>query len=57
VNTLKYFLLLFSIMPIPTADRSEARTVLGRSKTGIVCSNPTLGMDVCPRFSVLCCPV
>jgi hypothetical protein len=37
------------------ADRSEARTVFGRSRTGIVSSNPTRGMDVCSRFSVLGC--
>jgi hypothetical protein len=28
-----------------------------RSDTEIVSSNPTRGMDACPRFSVLCCPV
>jgi hypothetical protein len=32
--------------------RSKARTVFGRSNTGIVGSNPTRGMDVCPRFCV-----
>jgi hypothetical protein len=41
---------------VPMAARSEARTVFCRSNTGIVGSNPTQGMDVCPRFSVLCCP-
>jgi hypothetical protein len=30
---------------------------LERSDTGIVSSNPAQGMDVCPRLSVLCCPV
>jgi hypothetical protein len=30
---------------------------LDRSDTGIVGSNPAQGMDVCPRLSVLCCPV
>jgi hypothetical protein len=39
------------------AARSKARTVFGRSNTGIVGSNLTWGMDVCPRFSMLCCPV
>jgi hypothetical protein len=34
------------------AARSEAPTVLGRSNTEIVDSNPTRGMDVCLRFSV-----
>jgi hypothetical protein len=39
------------------AARSKARTVFHRSNTGIMCSNPARGMDVCPRFSVLRCPV
>jgi hypothetical protein len=39
------------------AARSEARTVFNRSNTGIVGSNLALDMDVCPRFSVLYCPV
>jgi hypothetical protein len=39
------------------AARSRACTVFGRSNIGITCSNPVRGMDVCPRFSVLCCPV
>jgi hypothetical protein len=30
---------------------------LGRLAAGIVGSNPAQGMDVCLRFSVLCCPV
>jgi hypothetical protein len=38
-------------------EQYEARTVFGRSNTGIVGSNPTRGMDVCPRLSVSCCPV
>jgi hypothetical protein len=38
------------------AERSEARTVFGRSNTGIVGSTLTRGMDVCPRFLVLCYP-
>jgi hypothetical protein len=44
-------------MPVPMAERSEARTFFGRSKTVIVGLNPTRGMDVCPDFSVLCSPV
>jgi hypothetical protein len=43
--------------PVPVVARSEARTVFDRSKTGIVGSNPAGGMGVCPRFSVLYCPV
>jgi hypothetical protein len=39
------------------SERSEARTDFSSSNTGVVGSNPTRGMDVCPRFSVLCCPV
>jgi hypothetical protein len=39
------------------AARSKARTVFNRSNTGIVGSNPARGMYMCPRFSVLCCPV
>jgi hypothetical protein len=30
---------------------------LGRLVAGIVGSNPAEDMDVCPRLSVLCCPV
>jgi hypothetical protein len=30
---------------------------LGRLVAGVVGSNPAQGMDVCPRLSVLCCPV
>jgi hypothetical protein len=30
---------------------------LSRFNTGIAGSNPAQGMDVCPRLSVLCCPV
>jgi hypothetical protein len=39
------------------AERSKARTVFGHWNPGIVDSNPTRGMDVCPRFSVLCFPM
>jgi hypothetical protein len=39
------------------AERSKASTVYDRSNIGIADSNPTSGMDVCPRVSVLCCPV
>jgi hypothetical protein len=35
-----------SIQPTTVAARSKARTVLARSNTGIVGSNPTQGMDV-----------
>jgi hypothetical protein len=39
------------------AERSKACTVYDRSNIGIASSNPSRSMDVCPRFSVLCCPV
>jgi hypothetical protein len=38
-------------------ERSKASTDFGRSNIGIAGSNPTRGMDVCLRLSVLCCPV
>jgi hypothetical protein len=37
--------------------QSEAHIVFGHWNTGIVGSNPARDMDVCPHFSVLCCPV
>jgi hypothetical protein len=43
--------------PVPVAAGSKARTFFGRWNTGIMGSNSTRGMDVCPRSSVLCCPV
>jgi hypothetical protein len=36
---------------------SKTSTVFEHSNIGIAGSNPARGMDVCPRFSVLCCPV
>jgi hypothetical protein len=39
------------------AARSKARTVFGRSNIGIMGCNPAQGIDMYPRFSVLCCPV
>jgi hypothetical protein len=50
------FLLLIEL-PVSMAERSKASTVFGRSNIGIAGSNPSSGMDVCPRVSVLCCPV
>jgi hypothetical protein len=41
------------IMPVPMAERSEARTAFGRSNTGIVGSNPTRGMDEFGFFCVV----
>jgi hypothetical protein len=34
---------------------SKVLMVLDYSDTGIVSSNPSLGMDICLRFSELCC--
>jgi hypothetical protein len=45
---------IYCVLPYPMTERSNARTVFGRSNTGIVGSTLTRGMDVCPRFSVLC---
>jgi hypothetical protein len=39
------------------AERSKACTVYDRSNIEIAGSNPTQGMDVCQRLSVLCWPV
>jgi hypothetical protein len=39
------------------SKRSKACTVYDRLSIGIAGSNPAWGMDVCPRVSVLCCPV
>jgi hypothetical protein len=39
------------------AVQSKEFMVSNRSNTETVGSNPAQGMDVCPRFSVLCCAV
>jgi hypothetical protein len=44
-------------MQVSTAERSKAGTVYDRLNIGIAGSNPASGMDVCPRVSVVCCPV
>jgi hypothetical protein len=44
-------------MPVSVAERSKACTVYDRSNIGIAGLNPAWSMDVCPRVSVLCCPV
>jgi hypothetical protein len=41
-------------MRIPVAARSKAWNVFARSNTGIVCSNPTEGMDVCVCLFCVC---
>jgi hypothetical protein len=40
--------------PITAIARSKACTVFARSDAGIVCSNPTQGMDVCVRLFCIC---
>jgi hypothetical protein len=44
-------------MPVSIAERSKAGTVYDRLNLGIAGSNHAWGMDMCPRVSVLCCPV
>jgi hypothetical protein len=41
-------------MPITVAARCKKWTVFTRSNNGIVCSNPTRGMDVCVRLFCVC---
>jgi len=43
--------------PVTLTSQSKVRTVFDRSNAEIVGLNPARGLDVCPRFSVLCCPV
>jgi hypothetical protein len=45
------------VLPVSIAEQSKAGTVYDRLNIGIAVSNPTRDMDVCPRVSVLCCPV
>jgi hypothetical protein len=47
----------FLYKPVPVAARSKPRTAFDRSNTGIVGSNPTRDVDLCPCFSVFCSPV
>jgi hypothetical protein len=44
-------------MVVSMAERSMACTVFGCLNIGISGLHPAWGMDVCPRISVLCCPV
>jgi hypothetical protein len=37
---------LIQYSPVTVAERSKACTAFARSEAGIVCSNPTQGMDV-----------
>jgi hypothetical protein len=39
-------LILSDLPPVTVAQRSEEWTVFARLEAGIVCSNPTQGMDV-----------
>jgi hypothetical protein len=43
-----------SFMPITVAARSRSWTVFVRSKTEIVCSNPTQSIGVCVRLFCVC---
>jgi hypothetical protein len=42
------------ISAITMAAQSKAWTIFARSNTGVVGSNPTLGMDVCVRLFLVC---
>jgi hypothetical protein len=55
LNSLNFF--NCSYMPISIAERSKACTVYDLLNIEIAGSNPARNMDVCPRVSVLCCPV
>jgi hypothetical protein len=48
---------LISIRAGPNAAQSKGTYCLQPLNTGIAGSNPPQGMDVRPRFSMLCCPV
>jgi hypothetical protein len=41
-------------MAVTAVARSKACNVFARSNSGIVGSNPSRGMDVCPRFFYFC---
>jgi hypothetical protein len=49
--------LLITQQPVLMAKRSEASTAFRHLNIGIAGSNPTQGMDVCLRLSVLRCPM
>jgi hypothetical protein len=51
-----YNMMLISVL-VPVVVLSKARMIFNRSDIGIVSSNPARGMDVGPRFSMLCYPV
>jgi len=44
-------------MLVPVVLQFRACMALDHSNAGIMGSYPTQGMNVCPHFSVLCCPV
>jgi hypothetical protein len=46
VSPLIYYKQVYATWPVTVAKRSKAYTVFARSEAGIVCSNPTQGMDV-----------
>jgi hypothetical protein len=56
-NSQSVLLRLSERPPVSMAERSKESTVYDRSNIGIAGSNHASGMDVCPRVSVLCCPV
>jgi len=50
-------MMMMMMMQVPVTTQSKPRTVFDHSNTGIMGLNSARGLDVCPRFSVLCCPV
>jgi hypothetical protein len=51
------YIIYFTEWLVPMSMQSKACTVSDRWNTGTVGSNPAQGMDMCPHFSVSCCPV
>jgi hypothetical protein len=48
---------VISVVTIIGIIKFELFYVLARSNTKLTGSNSTRGMEVCPYFSVVCCPV
>jgi hypothetical protein len=56
-QTDSYLAYVYTKRPVSVTERSEGSTVFGRSNVEIAGLNPARVMDMCLRFSVLCCPV
>jgi hypothetical protein len=58
--SLVYLIIGKVVPPVTVAEQAKAWTVFASSEAGIVCSNPTQGMDfwcVYAFILCLCCPV